>query len=578
MSRSDDEILNALYATRQELFKQLNDIDQTIKNQELAIEQKKNSSHHFLVEEYLPGNDESGNKLSQFIARAMGDSTGSREALKTVDACKYIQENESLYGPEKMRIRNGLVREVIARFSCLSQNPFGSDLLVKVIGILHSGTVPAVLHLEPDQEASSPRDSELLLLIHQIGDAMPKVCCDTHGARIIQRLVDSLTTVEELSAFVNSIADRVVDLAKDINGNHSIAKVMAKLGAKTEKEGDTPPHQLQSDELQSIIYTRLSQSCTEICTNRQGCCIIQKCILLAPPPFKEKFICAILSNALKLVQDPFGNYVVQHILDKEENKEHEPGEYTNQIIRQMLHHISELSCNKFSSNVVEKCLKTAASDVRQLMIDELTDPQVLPKLLTDSFANYVIQTALFTASDAQHNQLRDAITPHQALLKNSPYGVKIEAKLAKRQREMNRKQTANKKKDSYSRSSNTNVSMQIPTVFPVEGHFSNNNYRPTQNYAPMNISSPEGFIPGMGFSTLVSGDSNPAIMRNIFAANMPPDLSLYSSPMPYILNQPPAVPFNQCPDSLASSGQQQPPYPRINVVQRNPMMLQYTSR
>jgi hypothetical protein len=98
-----------------------------------------------------------------------------------------------------------------------------------------------------------------------------------------------------------------------------------------------------------------------------------------------------------------------------------------------------LSCNKFSSNVIEKCIKASTPEVRQLLLDELTDPSTLPKLLTQSYANYVIQTALVVSDDNQFAQLRDAIQPLTYLLKNSPYGVKIESKIHKRNRELARK-------------------------------------------------------------------------------------------------------------------------------------------
>uniref|UniRef100_A0A146MDK8 Pumilio domain-containing protein C6G9.14 n=1 Tax=Lygus hesperus TaxID=30085 RepID=A0A146MDK8_LYGHE len=149
----------------------------------------------------------------------------------------------------------------------------------------------------------------------------------------------------------------------------------------------------------------------------------------------------VLQNTLKLVQDPFGNYVVQFILDRQQEANTQKTDngdgavYTNKIITQMLHHVADLSCNKFSSNVIEKCLKTSLPHVRKLLVDELTDPKTIPKLLTDNFANYVIQTAIVMASDdVQFAQLRDAILPLQSLLKNSPYGVKIESKLSRRHR------------------------------------------------------------------------------------------------------------------------------------------------
>lgn len=579
MFSPDEELLNTLYAKRQDLFKQLSEVDQSIRNQEILIEQRKCSNNQFLVEECLNGSEESGNKLSQFIARSTVDINGLRDALRIVDACKCISDSEDAQNATKMRVRDELVREVISHSVRLAQNTLGSDLMIRVIGILRSGGAAADVcpDLPQKNAAAFSRESEFLLLIRQIGDSMPMVCCDTCGARVVQKLLDNLLTVEELSAFTDTVAGSIVELAKDINGNHSIAKVMAKLSRRIEKDGEEPLHRVESEEIQRSIYSRLSEQCTVICTNRQGCCIIQKCIVLAPNPYKEVFIEKILSSALKLVQDPFGNYVIQHILDKEDGKGSESGEYTNQIIRQMLHHISELSCNKFGSNVVEKCLKNTACDVRQLIMDELTDPQVLPKLLTDSFANYVIQTALSTANDQQHNQLREAIAPHQELLKNSPYGVKIEAKLTKRHREIIRKQTAGKKGSSFSKSTTNSGSCHRSSGFSTDNQFSNNKYPNNQNYAPVSMSNPDPFMPRMAFPTLDPGDSSPQVMHNYFAPNVQTDMPMYSPAVPVILNGQSMIAFNQHAEILPP-GDSQAPYTPINVVQGSTMSMHYNSR
>lgn len=53
-----------------------------------------------------------------------------------------------------------------------------------------------------------------------------------------------------------------------------------------------------------------------------------------------------------------------------------------------------LSTQKFSSNVIEKCLKVFGEDGRSKIINELILSCQLGKLLQDPYANYVIQSAL----------------------------------------------------------------------------------------------------------------------------------------------------------------------------------------
>lgn len=56
----------------------------------------------------------------------------------------------------------------------------------------------------------------------------------------------------------------------------------------------------------------------------------------------------ITQHALPLVQDPFGNYVVQYVLGLDD------AAYYDGLIRRFIEPIRELSVQKFSSNVIEK--------------------------------------------------------------------------------------------------------------------------------------------------------------------------------------------------------------------------------
>ncbi|WJZ87573.1 hypothetical protein VitviT2T_006943 [Vitis vinifera] len=64
----------------------------------------------------------------------------------------------------------------------------------------------------------------------------------------------------------------------------------------------------------------------------------------------------IIANALILSQDPFGNYVVQHVFELEGSGART--ELLNQLEGQYRH----LSMWKYSSNVVEKYLKYAGEE------------------------------------------------------------------------------------------------------------------------------------------------------------------------------------------------------------------------
>jgi hypothetical protein len=459
---SEEERLTALYARRQEILKNLSEVDSSIKLLESEIQSKASEAAKRTIDENKSGNADL-DKVNEVIASCVRDATGLRDGLKVVEACRYVQDygNKDDAARQKIPFRNVFVQECIRHALHLSNDANGSELMQHLVSLLRPGSKPASMgDINYDPTSSSEQKySEVLLLINELGDSIVTVACNTNGARVSQRIIDALTTLEEFDVYTRVLAPSIVEVAKDINGNHSLSKLIT--SARFCQLGDEEADSAAAAAVYGRIFEQISDKCIDICKNRQGCCIIQKCLQHAPEPYHTTIINTVLSNSLKLVQDPFGNYVVQFILDKQQDingsrKETDDDDdvssapnYTNQIIRQMLHHVAELSCNKFSSNVIEKCLKTSSPDVRQLLVDELTEPHVLPKLLTDSFANYVIQTAISTASeDGQFTQLRDAIMPLQSLLKNSPYGVKIESKLSRRHREAARRQS--KKKEASS--------------------------------------------------------------------------------------------------------------------------------
>lgn len=102
------------------------------------------------------------------------------------------------------------------------------------------------------------------------------------------------------------------------------------------------------------------------------------------------------------------------------------------VLTQLTGHFGDLSCQKFSSNVVEKCLKLDHRSLdpwRAIIVTELTNYHDLPALLKDQFGNYVVQSALRVASPDLHADLVAAIRPHLAALRNLPHGKRILAQL-----------------------------------------------------------------------------------------------------------------------------------------------------
>jgi pumilio RNA-binding family len=74
----------------------------------------------------------------------------------------------------------------------------------------------------------------------------------------------------------------------------------------------------------------------------------------------------IVKRAVELAQDQYGNYVVQHVVEfgKPVHKEG--------VMKALKGRIADLSRQKYSSNVIEKCLKhVGPKDVEALLLEIL---------------------------------------------------------------------------------------------------------------------------------------------------------------------------------------------------------------
>jgi len=154
--------------------------------------------------------------------------------------------------------------------------------------------------------------------------------------------------------------------------------------------------------------------------------VLQRCLDHAPEGWRGPIIESVVTNARKLVLDPFGNYVVQYVLELRRP------ELTRGIGQALQGSFADLSLQKFSSNVIEKCLKAGDPMVVAMVMREICGAKSLGQLLHDPFANYVVQTLLTEGSDEEAAMMLDKLTPHLKTLRGTLYGKRIHAKLLRR--------------------------------------------------------------------------------------------------------------------------------------------------
>ncbi len=92
--------------------------------------------------------------------------------------------------------------------------------------------------------------------------------------------------------------------------------------------------------------------------------------------------------SVSLVQDQYGNYVIQHILEHGRRRD------KSAIVNKMRGQILQLSQHKFASNVVEKCVEYGTPQERLLMLEEILGGSPKP----DGYVSIIIRAVFIHLS------------------------------------------------------------------------------------------------------------------------------------------------------------------------------------
>ncbi|KAK4171365.1 armadillo-type protein, partial [Triangularia setosa] len=325
--------------------------------------------------------------MSRFQNMTLEKAQGNIHNLaKDQHGCRFLQKQLENRIPAEINL---IFNEVLPHVHELMIDPFGNYLCQKLLEYCN--------------------DDERTALIKNSATDMVPIALNQHGTRALQKMIEHVSNEVQVRMITNALHLQVVTLIQDLNGNHVIQKCLNKL----------------SPEDSSFIFKAVGENCVDVGTHRHGCCVLQRCIDHADGHQKTWLIKCITDNAYRLVQDPFGNYVIQYIIDLNEPT------FTEPLVAQFRGHVLTLSKLKFSSNVVEKCLRCSSDESRNMIVSELLDAgNEIERCLRDSYANYVYQTALDHGTNDMKQRLVDLIRPHLPSIRNTPYGRRISAKIS----------------------------------------------------------------------------------------------------------------------------------------------------
>ncbi|KAF2915925.1 hypothetical protein DAI22_09g077300 [Oryza sativa Japonica Group] len=173
-------------------------------------------------------------------------------------------------------------------------------------------------------------------------------------------------------------------------------------------------------DIAKVLVDAVVENCIEIACHLNGLLFLQNCLGHITLEEKYKIFTQVCINSVYLAKHRSGNYIVQDVLEFGHP-------FHLEIITSCFKtHYVDLARQKYSSRVVEKCLKVFGDLEQYLIVCELVlDLDHFRDLVTDEVANYVISTALLACTVPVRDILANTIISLQDVNRHHPHCLKI---------------------------------------------------------------------------------------------------------------------------------------------------------
>lgn len=200
-----------------------------------------------------------------------------------------------------------------------------------------------------------------------------EISCDSFGNHPLQALIEIINMPEERKLLCECIEGNEISISLDPRGTHVIQKFLLNV-----PENERIP-----------VNNTLLKNIDKLIIDSSGVCVLIKLVKhsneLSVKKTLSEFI--IANNPLNLIQNPYANYAVQCLFNETDIV------LCDEIIKIVIEHFFSLSMQKFSSNVVENCVKFSKEEVIKQIFDMIMkeSEQKLGNMLNNTYGNFVIE-------------------------------------------------------------------------------------------------------------------------------------------------------------------------------------------
>ncbi|KAE8795088.1 Pumilio-like protein 1 [Hordeum vulgare] len=291
----------------------------------------------------------------------------------------------------------------------LSADPIGSYFIQKKLDeattgeivMLYNEITPHILTLATDAFPTyviqkllehGPPVYFRILIANLMGHVLD-LSLNLYGCRVIEKAFEISDNDQKLE-MAKELDSNLVRCVCDQYANHAVQKCM----------------ECVQPQYIHFIYRRLCGKAKMLSTHPLGFVVIQKMLeFCKDPQIMGRFITEILDCVKELSMDPYGNYVVQYIL------EHGGPRHRQIIVLKFAGKIVHMSHQKHSSKVIQKCLLYGGYQDRKIVITEILcagGGQTVDHLLgmmVHQYATNVVQQLIEVVNEWQFHMIVDVV-------------------------------------------------------------------------------------------------------------------------------------------------------------------------
>ena len=219
-------------------------------------------------------------------------------------------------------------------------------------------------------------EEDRIIFLKNISNNLDNLSINKISTYPIQCIIEKLNYEEEQEIIFNGIINHLMKLSIDVYGTHVLEKILSSFNY---------------EKYLIHISNFILENFVFLVNNSNGLCVVKKEILLEYKNKNDKFKQLkqlLIDNSIILIQNPFGNYALQIAIDNWDIND------LKEIFSTFKGKYVVLSIQKYSSNVIERCIEKTEEFLNNFIIEISNDDNSIGLLMKNNYGNYVIQTAL----------------------------------------------------------------------------------------------------------------------------------------------------------------------------------------